>query len=84
MKGTLAKTYTREGFMQKQYMIWNLPLHILWHVVMIFIANYKAMSIGSLSTLFDFLDKSFHEEIVYYEGVARVTGGMFCIAKSFS
>ena len=44
MKGSLAKTYTREEFMQKQQMIWNLPLHIVWYVVMIFIANYKEMS----------------------------------------
>ena len=44
MRGTLAETYTREGFMQKQQMIWNLPPHIVWYVVIIFIANYKAMS----------------------------------------
>ena len=39
MKGTLVKIYTREGFMQKPQMIWNLPIHIVWCVVMIFIAN---------------------------------------------
>ena len=33
--------YTREGFMQKPQMIWNLPIHIVRCVVMIFIANYK-------------------------------------------
>ena len=44
MKGTLAVNCTREGFMQKQQMIWNLPLHIVRYVVMIFIATFKAMS----------------------------------------
>ena len=39
MKGTIVKIYTREGFMQKPQMIWNLPIHIVWCVVMIFIAN---------------------------------------------
>ena len=38
-----AETYTRKGFMQKQQVIGNLPLHIVWYVVMIFIANYKEM-----------------------------------------
>ena len=42
---TLAETYTREGFMQKPQMIWNLLHHICGIcIVMIFIANYKAMS----------------------------------------
>ena len=39
MKGTIVKIYTREGFMQKPQMIWNLPVHIVRCVVMIFIAN---------------------------------------------
>ena len=43
MKGTIVMIYTREGFMQKPQMIWNLPIHIVWCVVMIFIANYKEM-----------------------------------------
>ena len=38
-EGTIVKTYTREGFMQKPQMIWNLPIHIVRCVVMIFIAN---------------------------------------------
>ena len=39
----LAETYTKKGFMQKQQMIilWNLPLHIVWYVVMVFIANIQ-------------------------------------------
>ena len=43
MKGTIVMIYTREGFMQKPQMIWNLPIHIVQCVVMIFIANYKEM-----------------------------------------
>ena len=38
-KGTLAETYTREGFMQKQKMRGNLPLHFVWYVLTIFIAD---------------------------------------------
>ena len=44
MRGTLAETYTREGFMQKAINDMELPPHIVWYVVIIFIANYKAMS----------------------------------------
>ena len=38
-EGSLAETYTKEKFMQKQQMIWNLPHHIVWYVMMMFIAN---------------------------------------------
>ena len=44
IKGTLAETYTRGRFMQKQQMIGNLLLQTVGYVVMIFIANYKEMS----------------------------------------
>ena len=41
MKGTIVKIYTREGFMQKPQIIWNLPIYVVRCVVMIVIANYK-------------------------------------------
>ena len=40
------------GFMQKQQMIWNLRLHIVWYVVMICIANYEEMGRHLLFTTF--------------------------------
>ena len=36
--------------MQKPQMIWNLPIHIVWCVVMIFIANYKETTVKPLIT----------------------------------
>ena len=82
----LAETYTREGFMQKQQMIWNLTLHIVWYVVIIFIANYKEMNRYLFSSTIVSNEDS--GKVVYYEGFMlqnsspRVTGGKFC-KKSF-
>ena len=72
--------------MQKQQMIWNLPLHIVWYVVIIFIANYKERSRYLLSSTIASNEDSV--KVVYYEGFTlhnsspRVTGGKFCINPS--
>ena len=76
MKGTLAETYTREGFMQKQQMIRNLPLHI---VVCSNDIHSQLQGNEQAFTLFDFCINPSHEDsiqIVYYEGFMQNT---FCI-----
>ena len=89
MKGTLAETYTREGFMQKQQMIWNLPFYC--GVCSNDIHSQLQRNEQAFS-LFDFCINPSHEDsvqIVYYKGFMqntccspRVTGGMFCINLS--
>ena len=53
MKGTIIKTYTREGFMQKSQMIWNLPIHIVCMVCSVDIHSQLERN-DWVSTLFDF------------------------------